>query len=148
MLPACRTEGEAFSIPKFDVAPRDVEGLMDELWAEGEWLELPVHEIHARRMGSQPSALEILLNESTEAEWRFRRNLEIRRPLSLIGLHSDIDVPFLSPEIVLLYKAKNRRAQDEADFHNVRNFLDPGRRAWLRQAIEVCHPEHPWLAVL
>ena len=32
MLPACRTEGEVFSIPKFDVAPRDIEGLMDELW--------------------------------------------------------------------------------------------------------------------
>ena len=31
MLPACRTQGEAFSIPTFDVVPRDVEGFMDEL---------------------------------------------------------------------------------------------------------------------
>ena len=33
MLPACRTEGEGFSIPTFDLVPSDVEGFMDELWA-------------------------------------------------------------------------------------------------------------------
>ena len=33
MLPACRTDGDAFTIPTFDIVPRDVEGFMDELWA-------------------------------------------------------------------------------------------------------------------
>jgi hypothetical protein len=32
MLPVCRTEGEGFAIPTFDVVPSDVEGFMDELW--------------------------------------------------------------------------------------------------------------------
>ena len=32
MLPACRTQGDAFTIPTFDIVPRDVEGFMDELW--------------------------------------------------------------------------------------------------------------------
>jgi SRSO17 transposase len=32
MLPACRTEGEGFAIPTFDVVPSDVEGFMEELW--------------------------------------------------------------------------------------------------------------------
>src|SRR5437870_12434045 len=31
MLPACRTEGEGFAIPTFDVVPSDVEGFMDEI---------------------------------------------------------------------------------------------------------------------
>src|SRR5688572_11823068 len=31
MLPDCRTQGEPFSIPIFDVVPSDVEGFMDEL---------------------------------------------------------------------------------------------------------------------
>jgi SRSO17 transposase len=31
MLPACRTEGEGFAMPTFDVGPSDVEGFMDEL---------------------------------------------------------------------------------------------------------------------
>ena len=33
MLPACRTDGEGFTIPTFDVVPRDVEGCMDAWWA-------------------------------------------------------------------------------------------------------------------
>jgi SRSO17 transposase len=32
MLPACRTHGDEFTIPTFDVVPSDVEGFMDELW--------------------------------------------------------------------------------------------------------------------
>jgi hypothetical protein len=32
MLPACRTAGEGFAIPTFDVVPSDVEGFMEELW--------------------------------------------------------------------------------------------------------------------
>ena len=33
MLPAHRTEGEGFSIPQFDLTPRDVDGFLDELQA-------------------------------------------------------------------------------------------------------------------
>src|SRR6266404_6737361 len=33
MLPAHRTEGEVFSIPQFDLTPRDVDGFLDELQA-------------------------------------------------------------------------------------------------------------------
>src|SRR2546426_1352422 len=32
MLPACRTDGEGFSIPMFDVVPSDVAGCMEALW--------------------------------------------------------------------------------------------------------------------
>jgi SRSO17 transposase len=33
MLPACRTGGEGFAIPTFDLVPSDVEGFLEELWA-------------------------------------------------------------------------------------------------------------------
>ena len=33
MLPAYRTEGEAFAIPKFEITPQDVDGFLDELRA-------------------------------------------------------------------------------------------------------------------
>ena len=32
MLPVCRTSGEGFAIPTFDLVPSDVEGFMEELW--------------------------------------------------------------------------------------------------------------------
>lgn len=119
-----------------------------EPWNEDEWLELPIHEIHAYSQNTELSELEILLNESSLFEWRFRRNLDIVRPLSVIGLNSDIGVPFLAPEIVLLYKAKNPRSKDEDDFNHVCGLLNEERRVWLKQAIAACHPGHYWLAKL
>lgn len=117
-------------------------------WKEKEWLELPVHEIHARRSSGDPFTLEILLNESSGKEWRFRRNSEIVLPLSILGLLSESGIPYLSPEVVLLYKAKNPNLQDEADFSAVHKVLDRERLVWLRRAIEACHPGHPWLVNL
>jgi SRSO17 transposase len=49
MLPACRTAGEGFAIPVFDVVPRDVEGFMEELWA----FQSVLHDCFAR---SEPRA--------------------------------------------------------------------------------------------
>ncbi|MEH2432985.1 MAG: hypothetical protein V7K25_01785 [Nostoc sp.] len=115
-------------------------------WNENEWLELPIHEIHAHTKNNLLSELEILLDECSQREWRFRRNLDIARPLSMIILRSDIGIPFLTPEIVLLYKAKNPRSKDEDDFYRICSLLDKERQVWLKQAITVCHPGHHWLA--
>jgi hypothetical protein len=54
--------------------------------------------------------------------------------------------PYLRPEVQLLYKAKQRRAKDEADFAAVAPLLDPDPRRWLRAALARIHPSHPWLA--
>jgi SRSO17 transposase len=49
MLPACRTGGEGFAIPTFDLVPSDVEGFMEELWA----FQSTFHDCFAR---SEPRA--------------------------------------------------------------------------------------------
>jgi hypothetical protein len=54
----------------------------------------------------------------------------------------------LRPAIVLLYKAKAPRPVDEQDFQIVRSALGATERAWLRAALEVCHPDHAWLGML
>jgi len=130
------------------VIPRKGQIYPRELWAEDEWLELPIHQIEAQRIGSDPDPLEILLNESDEEFWVFRRNMEITRPIQRIGLSSGDGVPFLAPEIVLLYKTKNSKIKDEDDFNRVLNLLDEERRLWLKKAIEICHPAHHWLESL
>jgi len=114
-------------------------------WIEGEWLNPPVHEAQATRNGGSPSRLEILLNESSDGMWRFRRNVAITRPLDRIGMRSSAGVPFLAPEIVLLFKAKAPAAKDTRDFESVRTALDAQPRQWLRGALEAVHPGHPWL---
>lgn len=49
MLPACRTGGEGFAIPTYDLVPSDVEGFMEELWA----FQSTFHDCFAR---SEPRA--------------------------------------------------------------------------------------------
>lgn len=115
-------------------------------WEEGTRLDLPVHEIHA--VDPKGAELEILLNESTGGVWRFRRMMEIARPLSKMGLTSSTGLPYLASEIVLLYKAKDSREVDEKDFQVARPLLASEASEWLRISIEACYPEHPWLSLL
>lgn len=119
-----------------------------EPWREDEWLSLPVHEIHGRDPTGGLPAMEILLNETEGDVWRFRRNLAVMKPLAELGLHSPDGIPFLAPEVVLLYKAKDPRPRDEQDFRRARPALGARRRQWLRGALETAHLGHPWLAEL
>lgn len=114
-------------------------------WEEGKWLEPPVHEVHARRETGEPSSLEILLNEAEGDFWRYRRNPAVTRPVADIGVTSQLNIPILRPEIVLLYKAKEPRARDANDLHSVLERLEPDARGWLSRAIGLCHPGHAWL---
>ena len=114
----------------------------------GEWLAPPIHEIHATSNGGDLRELEILLDEAWADTWRYRRNLAVMRPVAEIGLRTPEGVPFLAPEIVLLYKAKNPRPNDEQDFRTTLPALAVERRQWLRGALAVLHPGHPWIASL
>jgi len=126
-------------------------------WAEGEWLELPVHQILVRPAGMAPPAteqdrcpneFEFFLNEAVDDVWRFRRNMEITRPAKEIYLTSSSGIPIMAPEIQLLYKAKGHRPKDEHDFRQVLPLLDAARRAWLKEALPRCYGQDPWLAEL
>ena len=112
-------------------------------WLPGEWLTLPVHEIHGR--GPDGQALEILLNEYRSGRWVFRRDQSITRTVALVGARSADEIPFLRPEIVLLYKSKDPRPDDQADFAQAAPLLDPESCAWLRVALQRHLPGHRWL---
>lgn len=117
-------------------------------WALGEYLGLPVHEIHAHAADDPSLALEFLLNERVADEWAFRRDAGVRLPLDRAVCRSAGGLPILCPAIVLLFKAKSPRPRDEMDFQSVREALSREDREWLRAAIQRCHPGHPWLAFL
>jgi hypothetical protein len=47
---------------------------------------------------------------------------------------------------LLLYKAKHAdRERDQRDFEAVLPHLEPERRRWLAEALELVHPGHAWL---
>ena len=112
-------------------------------WLPGELLILPVHEIHGR--GPDGQALEILLNEYDGGRWVFRRDPAITRPAKLISARSAEGVPFLRPEIVLLYKSRDAGPNDHADFDRAAPLLDLDSRAWLGAALRRHVPGHRWL---
>jgi hypothetical protein len=116
-------------------------------WSPTEVLEPPVHELHVTWPDGYQ--LEFLLNEQDRAthEWVFRRNGQIRRPLAAV-FATGRDVPYLAPEIVLLYKAKATTVKDDADFHAVLPHLQGEQRSWLGRALDVVAPGHRWATIL
>ena len=56
--------------------------------------------------------------------WRFRRDGSISAPWSAITATTDDGIPYLRPEASLLYKAKEPRPHDQADFDVVLPLLD------------------------
>jgi hypothetical protein len=129
----------------------DFEKVVDghrERWREGEWLNPPIHELRARPPSAPQREIEILLNESKDDAWVFRRDARVTMSLSEARLVTRSGIPYLDPAIVLLFKAKTPAAKDLADFDQVRPYLGLERRLWLRHALEIGHPGHPWIARL
>ena len=60
-----------------------------------------------------------MIAETIDDQWLFRRDARLCRPLSTIGRQTEDGLPYLAPEIQLLYKAKAPRPKDEADFARV-----------------------------
>ena len=78
--------------------------------------------------------------------WISRRSKTLRRPYAEIVRRSSEGIPYLAPDVVLLFKAKHQRPKDEADYATLSPLLTAAERAWLNDALAVVHPGHPWIA--
>ena len=92
--------------------------------------------------------LDVLQEPWDDGEWVCRRDPRIRRPLAEAIELSPGGIPYLAPEIVLLFKAKAAREKDEADFALTLPSLTADRVTWLREALRIVHPGHEWLSRL
>jgi hypothetical protein len=112
-----------------------------EPWREGRRLEPPRSGLWARSDPAGPWRLQFLLAEQEGDMWLYRRDPRIRLPVAEIGLRSRDGIPYLRPELTLLFKSKEPRERDEVDFDAVLPLLGPNERdrlaAWLP-------PDHPW----
>jgi hypothetical protein len=107
-----------------------------------------VHSLWGRPLAATRWALELLLDESEGDSWVFRRERSIRLPLPAVAACTPAGIPYLAPEIQLLYKAKGVRPKDDADFRRVLPRLDVHARSWLRDALARIDARHEWLAAL
>lgn len=81
--------------------------------------------------------------------WVFRRDERIRRPYREVVTHTEGGIPYLCPEVNLLFKAKwSDLEKNQHDFAAVLPLLEPARRRWLCESLTIVHPDHAWLAEL
>jgi hypothetical protein len=80
--------------------------------------------------------------------WICRRDNTLRRPYTEVIKITEDGIPYMVPEIVLLFKAKHDQAKDNADFAAVLPSLDQHQRRWLTDALHRVHPGHHWLLEL
>ena len=92
--------------------------------------------------------LDVFREPSAGDTWICRRDPSIRLPHAELVERTPDGIPFVRPEVVLLFKAKRAREKDEADFDALLPRLDATRRSWLTIALERVHPGHAWLGRL
>lgn len=80
--------------------------------------------------------------------WIYRRDPRINRLMSAAVRRSVEGLPYIAPEIQLLFKSKAPRTRDEIDFVQIAPLLAPDARAWLFDAIRLVNPQHNWLSTL
>lgn len=110
-------------------------------WAPGTWLDLPFHNARGSRANQQ---LEVLMIEREEGDWWYRRNSLIRMPAERAMLLSPLGLMVLNPAIALLFKSTRLDDKDWHDFQVVLPVLPAEDRQWLKQALLVADPQHPW----
>jgi GrpB-like predicted nucleotidyltransferase (UPF0157 family) len=117
-----------------------------EPWSADTHLDPQHHQVLALRDGA---FIDFQLSDIDATLWHYRRAPAITQPSERIGLRSANAIPFLAPEIVLLFKSQNtsgrERLKDQGDFEQVELHLQPERRAWLLQALLATDPEHAWI---
>jgi hypothetical protein len=100
-----------------------------------------------RPNGTSPWEYDVTLMHATATTWTYKRDARINLAMEDILWARD-GISYLRPEVQLLHKAPGLRDKDQADFDACLPLLEPERRAWLRTALGLAHPGHPWLGSL
>jgi hypothetical protein len=118
---------------------------------KGESLPDNVHQVWIRKDYKSFWALEILIDESENNLWVYRREPKIHLPISKITNKLSDDLLYLKPEIQLLYKGgtKYKRDKDDKDFKTILPLLDIEQRQWLLKSLIIQYPQgHDWIKSL
>lgn len=106
---------------------------------------LETHQTWIREPATGLWRFDVFREPSDGDTWICRRDASLRMPYERLIERTRDGIPYGRPEVVLLYKAKHTRPKDDDDFAAVLPRLEPERRRWLREALELVHPAHRWL---
>ena len=115
---------------------------------DGQPLAAPRHQFWARPAPDAPWAIEILLEDHDSDRWLYRKNHAVTLPLDRLGQVSAEGLPFICPEVALLFKSgqpHHTLDRNVADFEAAAPALSPSARDWLRDTLQLASPAHPWI---
>lgn len=107
-----------------------------------------VHQTWLRDPATGNYLLDVFREPHDGDTWICRRDESIRFPYSEIIRYTHDGVPYLVPQLVLLFKAKHARQKDQADFDTTVRYMTPDQRETLAALLARVHPGHHWLADL
>ncbi len=103
---------------------------------------------YEREVQTDVDFLDILLNTSDDGYFVYQQNEAIKLEISK-ALYSEGGIPYLAPEIVLLYKSKCLSEDNRADFDVATAKMHPDQKEWLGQALKNEYgSDHPWVVAL
>ena len=107
---------------------------------------------HRQTWGREPQSglwrVDVIREQWDEEAWVYRHDPRIRIPGSELVARTSAGIPYIRPEVALLFKATRPRPKDAKDFAAVLPLLDVERRAWLATALTLVEPKHRWLDAL
>jgi hypothetical protein len=116
-------------------------------WKDGEFLK-SINDVWVSKNNDSPWAFQIMLIDSEESFWTYRREKSIKREMNEIFLKTTEGIPYLKPEIQLLYKAGSSqvREKDYNDFQTILPLLSPKEKEWLKLSLKQQFPKgHAWV---
>jgi hypothetical protein len=108
-------------------------------------LSSPRHELHFQK---KSQSIEVLLIDKKEKEVIFRRDTSILLSVETFSQVDSCGRPYVVPSWQLLFKAKNPRPKDQADFLMHAPKLNKKERQWLLSALQLHQPSGTWISYL
>jgi aminoglycoside-2''-adenylyltransferase len=104
-----------------------------------------IHQTWARDPVTGTYRLDVFREPHDGDTWICRRDRGIRRPYAELLRRTPEGLPYVAPEVVLLFKARLMRPKDEMDFAGTLPLLDEPSRSWLLDSLARVHPGHAWI---
>ena len=145
----------AVPAPDFGVVREALAGYHFEVVGSGRaWpLDTPAFDVMHQTWVSEPGTgvyrLDIFREPQRDGAWVCSRHDTIRLPYEQIIRRTRDGIPYLVPQIALLFKAKHSaEPKNQRDFAETQPLLDDAAAGWLRQALARVHPGHAWISAL
>jgi hypothetical protein len=108
----------------------------------------PSSQLWVRQYGDAPWVLDLPLTPDRDGLWINKFFPDHSGPVEEVTWRAEDRIRYLNADIVLLFKARKRRAKDDRDFARTLPLLSETKRDWLRGMIRRMDDRHPWLREL